>query len=69
MVAVGFVPAVVGKQAEGQTVRVAVFFHARATLSVIVTAFFRTNTFFYVRAGHILLLLILLCSTMSDIKQ
>lgn len=53
MIFIGFIPAVIGEKAIGQTVRLPMFLDAITAPAVIGTAYFGTNALSYIRTIHL----------------
>lgn len=53
MIFIGFIPAVIGEKAIGQTVRLPMLFDAVTAPAVIGTAYFGTNALSYIRTIHL----------------
>ncbi len=52
MIFIGFIPAVIGEKAIGQTVRLPMFLDAITASAMIGTAYFGTNALSYIRTIH-----------------
>lgn len=52
MIFIGFIPAVIGEKAIGQTVRLPMFLDAITASAMIGTAYFWTNALSYIRTIH-----------------
>lgn len=53
MIFIGFIPAVIGEKAIGQTVRLPMFLDAITASAMIGTAYFGTNALSYIRTIHL----------------